>query len=52
MVYDAFYVSIKSEEYKRGKSWGILKGPWIGLISHLSALKTGEFSSLIYVFKP
>jgi 2-polyprenyl-3-methyl-5-hydroxy-6-metoxy-1,4-benzoquinol methylase len=52
MVYDAFYVSMKSEEYKHGKSSGILKGPWVGLISHLFALKTGEFSSLIYVFKP
>jgi predicted SAM-dependent methyltransferase len=51
MVYDAFYVSMKSEEYMNGKISGLVKGPWVGLISHISALKTGEFSSLIYVFK-
>ncbi|HLG33838.1 MAG TPA: class I SAM-dependent methyltransferase [Bacteroidia bacterium] len=51
MVFDSFYVSILSERYMR--SYFIisnLKAILIGLISNVSALFTGESSSLILVF--
>ena len=50
MVFDSFYVSLLSEKYKSGNSFS-LKGLWVGLMSNLSALKTKEYSSLIYCFK-
>ncbi|MEZ4778097.1 MAG: class I SAM-dependent methyltransferase [Flavobacteriaceae bacterium] len=50
MIFDAFYVSLLSEKYKTGKSFS-LKSFWIGLRSNLSAWKTKEYSSLIYIFK-
>lgn len=48
MKFDAFYVSIISERYKKGN---ILSGAARGLQSNLSAFKTGEYSSLIYILK-
>ncbi len=52
MKFDAFYVSIKSEEYKK-KSFimNLISGTINGLKSNLDAVKTKEYSSLIYVFK-
>ncbi|MCB0456475.1 MAG: class I SAM-dependent methyltransferase [Flavobacteriaceae bacterium] len=50
MIFDAFYVSLLSEKYKTGKAFS-LKALWIGLRSNLSAWKTKEYSSLIYIFK-
>lgn len=50
MPFDAFYVSLLSEKYKTG-SMNFLKGGYQGLLSNLSALKTGEYSSLIYLLK-
>jgi 2-polyprenyl-3-methyl-5-hydroxy-6-metoxy-1,4-benzoquinol methylase len=50
MIFDSFYVSLLSEKYKFGNSFS-LKGLWVGLMSNLSALKTKEYSSLIYCFK-
>lgn len=50
MYYDAYYVSMKSEEYKNSKLSSFIKGPLIGLVSNLSARKTHEYSSQIYVF--
>jgi len=50
MYFDSFYVSLLSEYYKIGK-YNYLKSFWIGLRSNISALKTGEYSSLIYVIK-
>ena len=50
MPFDAFYVSLLSEKYKTG-SMNFLKGGFQGLLSNLSALKTGEYSSLIYLLK-
>lgn len=47
---DAYYVSLLSEGYKNSRfRW--LKGFWNGLISNLEAQKTGNYSSLIYVFR-
>lgn len=50
MWLDAFYVGLLSTKYKF-KKMKILKGFWIGLVSNLKAIKTGEFSSLIYVIR-
>ena len=51
MLFDSFYVSILSEEYKTGKK-NLIKGFFIGLISNFIGLfsKNG-CSSTIYVFK-
>ncbi|MEX0274048.1 MAG: class I SAM-dependent methyltransferase, partial [Flavobacteriaceae bacterium] len=48
MWFDSFYVSLLSEKYKRGKQ-GYWRPFWIGVQSNLSALRTGEYSSLIYI---
>ncbi|WP_111707031.1 class I SAM-dependent methyltransferase [Lutibacter citreus] len=50
MYFDSFYVSILSEKYKTG-SGNILKAFYTGLRSNLKAIKTNEYSSLIYVIK-
>ena len=50
MKFDAFYVSLLSEKYKTGKI-NYLRGFWIGMKSNLKALRSGEYSSLIYVIK-
>ena len=51
MLFDSFYVSILSEEYKSGKK-KLLKGFAIGLISNVIAFfSKREFSSTIYVFR-
>jgi len=47
---DSFYISMLSEKYKNSRLiW--LKGLFYGAISNLKALKSGEFSSLIYVIE-
>lgn len=50
MKFDAFYVSLLSEKYKTGKI-NYLRGFWIGMKSNIKALRSGEYSSLIYVIK-
>jgi 2-polyprenyl-3-methyl-5-hydroxy-6-metoxy-1,4-benzoquinol methylase len=50
MKFDSFYVSLLSEQYKNGKS-NFLKAFYIGLTSNLKAIRTKEYSSLIYVMK-
>lgn len=50
MFFDAFYVSLLSEKYKTGKM-NFVKGFVNGLRSNLSAIRTGEYSSLIYFLK-
>jgi len=47
---DAYYVSLLSNKLKTG-SYRILNSLWIGFLSNLKALKSGEYSSLIYVLK-
>lgn len=49
MPLDAFYISIKSEKYKKRNN--LLKAVYIGLKSNLMAVKNGEFSSNCLVFK-
>ncbi len=48
--FDAFYVALLSEKYKNGKVV-LWKAFLNGLRSNLSALATGEYSSLIYVLQ-
>ncbi|MBP0902879.1 class I SAM-dependent methyltransferase [Mariniflexile gromovii] len=50
MYFDALYVSLLSEKYKKGKM-NFLKGFWIGMRSNLKSLSTKEASSLIYIIK-
>ncbi|PHS52856.1 MAG: methyltransferase [Lutibacter sp.] len=50
MKFDSFYVSLLSEKYKRGAT-SFIRSCWIGLLSNLNALKTNEYSSLIYIIK-
>ncbi len=50
MPFDAFYVSILSEKYKRNSFWW-LAFFWVGLWSNLKASFSGEYSSLIYVLQ-
>jgi len=47
---DSFYISIISESYKK-KYFYIIKGFIRGLISNIKAIKTGEYSSLIYIIE-
>jgi 2-polyprenyl-3-methyl-5-hydroxy-6-metoxy-1,4-benzoquinol methylase len=50
MIFDAYYVSMMSEELKgRGKISALLHGLWQGYRSNRMAKKTGNYSSLIYV---
>lgn len=49
MKWDAFYISMMSENYV-GKGNSFIKGVISGMKSNSSAKKTGEYSSLIYVF--
>lgn len=50
MWFDAFYVSLLSEKYKTG---GMRPVPafWQGLRSNFKAMRTGEYSSLIYLVR-
>lgn len=50
MLFDAFYVSLLSEKYQTGKNFS-LKALWVGGRSNLCALRSKEYSSLIYCFK-
>jgi hypothetical protein len=50
MKFDSFYISLLSEKYKNGKV-NYLKAFFIGLISNIKAIRSKEYSSLIYVIK-
>ena len=53
MIFDAFYVSLLSEKYKSGKSGFLVlfKAFFRGLWSNISAYRTREHSSIIYILK-
>jgi 2-polyprenyl-3-methyl-5-hydroxy-6-metoxy-1,4-benzoquinol methylase len=49
MTYDAYYISMLSEKYRKGN---ILKGFWRGFISNMKAKKNSTtYSSQIYILK-
>ncbi|MFY7810400.1 MAG: class I SAM-dependent methyltransferase [Flavobacterium sp.] len=50
MWFDSFYVSLLSEKYKNKKQ-NLIKATFIGLLSNIKAIKSKEFSSLIYILK-
>ena len=50
MIFDSFYVSLLSEKHKNGQS-NFLKAFLIGFSSNIKALRTKEYSSLIYIIK-
>lgn len=50
LVMDAYYVSLLSNKLKSG-SYRILNSFWVGFLSNCKALKSGEYSSLIYILK-
>ena len=50
MWFDAIYISIISETYS-GNNLAFLKGIFIGLYSNLRAILSGEYSSMIFVFR-
>lgn len=50
LVWDSFYISFLSEKYRQ-KSLPLLRGCLRGFISNIKARKSGEWSSLVYVFE-
>lgn len=50
MQFDAFYISILSTRYKTGRA-DYLKSVETGFMSNAKARKTGNFSSITYIFK-
>ena len=50
MLFDAFYVSLLSEKYKT-KRMNIFRAFFIGAYSNVKAMRTKEYSSLIYIIK-
>lgn len=51
MKLDSYYVSLLSEKYKTDKLTiaGIVSAFFVGLLSNLAAIKTNNYSSLIYI---
>jgi len=45
--FDSYYVSLLSEKYKKNP-FGLLRAVWIGSLSNLKAMNTGNYSSIIY----
>ena len=50
MYFDSFYVSLLSEKNKTGNS-NLMKAFFVGLLSNLKAIRSKEYSSLIYILK-
>ena len=50
LILDALYISYVSEKYQ-GAKFPLLKGLLRGFSSNFKARKTGEYSSLVYLFK-
>ena len=50
LKWDSFYISMLSEQYLNSKN-SFLKGILTGWKSNIKAKKSGEYSSLVYIFK-
>ena len=48
--WDAYYISFLSEQYKH-HSMALLRGAFRGLVSNCKALRSGEWSSMVYIFE-
>ena len=51
LVWDAYYVSYLSEQYKK-HHLALFRGAFRGWISNCKARRTGEWSSMVYIFEP
>ena len=51
LVWDAYYISFMSEQYKH-HFMPLVRGVFRGLVSNAKARRSGESSSLVYVFRP
>lgn len=51
LVWDAYYISYMSEQYKH-HFMPLVRGVFRGLVSNAKARRSGEWSSLVYVFRP
>ena len=50
LVWDAYYISYLSEQYKH-HAFPLIKGAYRGLVSNCKARRSGEWSSLVYIFE-
>ena len=50
LVWDAYYISYMSEQYKH-HSLPLIKGAFRGLVSNFKARRSGEWSSMVYIFE-
>ncbi len=50
MIFDAFYISYLSAKFQN-KSVPLFRGIFIGMLSNISGIFTGEYSSMIYVLQ-
>ena len=50
LIWDAYYISYMSEQYKHHK-FPLIKGAYRGLVSNCKARRSGEWSSMVYIFK-
>ena len=50
LIWDAYYISYMSEQY-RIHQLPLLRGAFRGLISNCKARKSGEWSSMVYIFE-
>lgn len=51
LIWDAYYISFMSEQYKH-HFMPLVRGVFRGLVSNAKARRSGEWSSLVYVFRP
>lgn len=49
LLLDAFYICYLSEKHQN-HSFALLRGLFWGMVSNLNALRTGEYSAMLYVF--
>lgn len=50
LVWDSYYISYMSEQYKH-HSLALLRGAFRGLLSNCKARRSGEWSSMVYIFE-
>lgn len=50
LIWDAFYISYMSEQYQH-HNMALIRGAMRGLQSNIKATKSGEWSSLVYIFQ-
>ena len=50
LIWDAYYISYMSEQYERHK-FPLIRGAFKGFISNCKARRSGEWSSMVYVFE-